>query len=468
MIFPVILCGGSGQRLWPISRQSYPKQFIELVDNGSLFQQSATRMSTIASDPIIVTNNDYRFIVRQQLTESNIRDADVIIEPESKNTAPAILVAALHISKKTSDGLMVVMPSDHYIPDNNAFEEMIITASEHIKEGQILCLGVQPNRPENGYGYIKVINTGKDIYNVDEFVEKPNLCLAKKYLSDGNYLWNSGIFITRPSELLKLADTLQPEMMQLTKVSYAKAKNDLDFIRLDSEFWKQIDSNSFDYSFMERAPNIGCLRFKGSWSDLGDWNEVAREKQRDQFGNSLVGNAYQIDSKDCILWSDSDAQVLTGLGLDNIIAIATSDAIMVAHKSKSQEIKKIVNILKNDDQIQAMDHIFEHRPWGSFKTLARGENFHVKVINVLPGRKLSLQSHKHRSEHWVVTRGTASVTNDFKTYNLEVNESTFIKIGAKHMLKNDTLEDLQIIEIQIGNYLKEDDIVRYQDDYNRS
>jgi mannose-1-phosphate guanylyltransferase/mannose-6-phosphate isomerase len=467
MIFPVILCGGSGERLWPLSRKSYPKQFLELVGDGSLFKQSTTRLTCKRSDPIIVTNDEYRFIVRQQLQEVGVKKAEVIIEPEGKNTAPAILVAALHVASRDPSGIMVVMPSDHYIPDQHAFTSMIQDAAESIQDEQIICLGVQPSRPETGYGYIKINNADQQIFKVEQFVEKPNLEGANEYLADGSYLWNAGIFIVAAGELLKLAEELQPDMMRATKAAYDNSRYDLDFIRLNQEQWGQIDGDSFDYAFMEKATQIRCVRFKGAWSDLGDWNSVACEKDTDRSGNNLIGNALQIDSKNSLLWSDSEHQILTGIGLENIIAIATSDAVLVADKSKSQEIKSIIKTLKSNGQTQATDHLFEYRPWGSYRTIARGENFHVKIINVLSGQRLSLQSHNHRSEHWVVVKGTASVTKGEKNFKLLTNESIFIPVGTIHMLQNNELENLSIVEVQTGLYLEEDDIIRYNDLYNR-
>ena len=432
-----------------------------------MFQQSATRITCETSNPVIVTNDDYRFIVRQQLQEVGIERADVIIEPERKNTAPAILVAALHVASKDPSGIMVVMPSDHYTPDQNAFTSIVQGAAENIQDEQIICFGVQPTRPETGYGYIKVSDTEKKIIEVEQFVEKPSIELAEKFLSEGGYLWNAGIFIVRASGLIEMASKLQPEMMQQTRASFVSAKNDLDFIRLGPKAWGQIDGDSFDYAFMEKASSISCMIFEGSWSDLGDWNAVACETDTDSLGNNLIGNAHQIDSKDSLLWSDSSDQVLTGIGLENIIAVAMNDAVLVADKSKSQEFKSIISALKISDQRQASNHSFEYRPWGSFKTISKGENFHIKVIIVYPGGKLSLQSHKHRSEHWVVIAGTASIVVNDKDLELLVNESIFIKSGDKHMLENKEEEHLRIIEIQTGNYLEEDDIIRYSDKYNR-
>lgn len=463
MIFPVILCGGSGERLWPLSRKSYPKQFLEIVGDGSLFQQSVARLSGETNDPIIVTNDNYRFIVRQQLQEITAQEADVIIEPEGKNTAPAILVAALHVASREPSGVMVVMPSDHYIPEQETFTVMIKDAAENIQEGQIICLGVQPSRVETGYGYIKVNDTGKKISKALQFVEKPNLNLAQEYLSDGNYLWNAGIFIVRAGELIDLAHQLQPEMMQQIVTSYKQAKNDLDFLRLDPDSWKKIQEISFDYAFMEKADHIGCMSFAGTWSDLGDWIAVARETNIDRFGNNLIGNAYQKDTRDSILWSDSDDQVLTVLGLENIIAVAMRDAVLVADKSKSQEIKFLIETLKNSGQGQASDHLYEHRPWGYLRTIAKGKNFQVKIINVLPGGKLSLQSHKHRSEHWVVVRGSASVIRGGQEIELKTNESVYINAHQKHQLRNNKDEELEIIEVQTGNYFGEDDVIRFSD-----
>lgn len=467
MIIPVILCGGSGERLWPLSRKSHPKQFLELEGDGSLLQQSVTRIICETANPIIVTNGVHRFILRHQLQEIGIGDADIIIEPEGKNTAPAILVAAMQVASRDPADVMVVMPSDHYIPNQEAFTSMVQNAAKNIKDGQIICLGVQPSRPETGYGYIKVSDTKKQLFNVEKFVEKPSLIKAKEYLLDGNYLWNAGIFIFRAFDLLNLAEKLQPEMIRLVKAAFDKSKVDLDFIWLDPEAWGKLGEDSFDYAFMEKANSIGCISFRGEWSDIGDWNALAYTKTKDSSGNNLIGNSHQIDSKDSVLWSDSNDQVLTGLGLENIIAVATRDAVLVADKSKSQDIKSIIETLKISGQRQAINHPYEIRPWGSFTTIAKGDNFLVKIINVSPGQRLSLQSHNHRSENWVVVKGRASVTIGEKNFELKINESTFIPIGTKHMLQNNKAYNLSIIEVQIGTYLEESDIIRYDDVYGR-
>lgn len=460
MIFPVILCGGSGERLWPLSRKSRPKQFLELVGNGSLFQQSATRILCRTGKPVIVTNDHYRFIVRQQLQEAAVVEATVIIEPEEKNTGPAILAAAEHVARQDPSGIMVVMPSDHYIPEQDIFTKMVIETSDNILDGQIICLGVQPRKPETGYGYIKVGNTKKTIFDVEEFVEKPNKEMAKEYLNCGDYLWNAGIFIVKARELLKLANRLQPEMMRATRDAYDNSTEDLDFIRLAGEPWSKIKSDSFDYAFMEKANNIGCKIFEGAWSDIGDWNELATKRNLDSSGNNLIGNSYQIDSKNSVLWADSAHQVLTGIGLENIFAVATPDAVLVADKSKSQEVRSILKTLKSKNHYQATDHKLEHRPWGSVKTVARGKNYHVKILNVLPGSKLSLQSHNQRTEHWIVIKGIATIFNEGRSYKLLVNESTFIKTGAKHMLENNEFETLTIVEIQTVNGVDKNDFSR--------
>ncbi len=462
MIYPVILCGGSGERLWPLSGKSYPKQFLELVGDGSLFQQSATRITCETSNPIIVTNEDYRFIVRQQLQEVGIEQADVITEPEGKNTAPAILVAALHVSSRDPSGVMVVMPSDHYIPDQHAFTSMVRDATENIQDGQIICLGVQPSRPETGYGYIKVSDTKKQIIDVEKFVEKPSIELAEKYLSDGSYLWNAGVFIVRAGELLKLAGKQQPEMMQATKAAYENSVNDLDFIGLNPEPWGKIEGDSFDYAFMEKASSIGCKSFKGDWSDLGDWNAMACEKETDTSGNNLIGSAYQIDSKDSLLWSDSEDQVLTGIGLNNIIAVATSDTVLVAHKSKSQEIKTFIEVLKTKGGYQVPENKFEYRSWGSYEILNHKEKYKVKVLKILPGQELSYQKHLFRNEHWIVIQGTATVIKDNVEISVKKNEHIYIDAEVKHKIKNIFSDLLIIIEVQTGTYFGEDDIVRYE------
>lgn len=466
-IRPVILCGGSGDRLWPISRKSYPKQFLNLFASGSMFQQAATRLKD-APELLVITNNDYRFIARQQLYEVGAVTAKVMIEPEGKNTAPAILAAACHIAAQNPNAVMLVMPSDHYIPDAGAFAAMAYEAVSHLGAGQIICFGITPSRPETGYGYIKLGDSDEDTMSVATFTEKPNAETAQAFLTDGGYLWNAGIFMMRAGILLDLASELQPQMLKAVQDAVDNSSKDLDFLRLDPAAWSEVPSESFDYAIMEKAPSIRCMAFSGDWSDLGDWQAIAREQDTDCSGNILHGATHQIDSMNTLLWAENDRQVLTGIGLENIMAVATSDAVLVADRGRAQDVKAMVASLKESGIDQAVSRERENRPWGWFETIARGENFHAKILHVQPGGQLSLQSHQHRSEHWVVVQGTATVVREDKEIALNPNESIYIHVGDKHQLRNEGRADLKVIEIQTGYYFGEDDIIRYDDVYNRN
>jgi mannose-1-phosphate guanylyltransferase/mannose-6-phosphate isomerase len=465
-ITPVVLCGGSGERIWPLSRKSYPKQFLSLTCVNSLFQQAATRLADAAS-PLVVTGDEYRFIARQQLNEAGVVNADVIIEPEGKNTAPAILAAACHLAAESPNSVMLVMPADHFIPDASEFTRMVKKAVNHLSFRQIVCFGVTPERPETGYGYIRLGEKENVITPVAAFIEKPDLANVESFLADGGYLWNSGIFMMRPAELLELAAELQPDMLKAVQQAILLSSKDLDFIRLNPIEWARVEAQSFDYCFMENATEIGCLAFNGVWSDLGDWQALAREKEVDSSGNVLHGHAHQIDSLNSLLWAEKDGLVLTGIGLDNIMAIAMGDAVLVADRARAQDVKTMVTQLKAKGVSQALSCERENRPWGWFETIARGEAFHVKILHVDPGGRLSLQSHEHRSEHWVVVKGIATVVRGEEEFLLHANESTYIHIGDKHRLCNNTDDNLEIIEVQTGTYFGEDDIERYSDEYSR-
>jgi len=465
-IIPVILCGGSGERLWPLSRKSYPKQFLDLIGEGSLFQQAATRLGHGAA-PLVITGDDYRFIARQQSHEAGVGDAKVIIEPEGRNTAPAILAAACHLAGRDPQSIMLVMPSDHYIPDAKAFAAMAEEAATHLGKGQIICFGITPDRPETGYGYIRLGDGGGAITPVAAFTEKPDAELAEAFIEDGSYLWNAGIFMMRAGGLLDLAAKLQPEMLEAVRRAVANSYSDLDFQRLDPAAWADVPADSFDYAFMEKAPQIGCMAFSGAWSDLGDWQAVAREQEADGAGNILHGAAQQIDSENTLLWATKESQVLTGIGLDNIMAVAMGDAVMVANRARAQDVKAMVAKLKDGGVDQAVSRERENRPWGWFETIARGEHFHAKILHVDAGGRLSLQSHRHRSEHWVVVKGVATVVRGDEEFVLQANESIYIHVGEKHQLRNEGADELEIIEVQTGNYFGEDDIVRYEDVYGR-
>lgn len=465
-LIPIILCGGSGERLWPLSRKSYPKQFLNLIGEGSLFQQAAKRLGK-TTPPLVITGEDYRFISSQQLSEAGIDEAEVIIEPEGKNTGPSILAAACHLESTDPNSIMLVMPSDHYIKDAKAFLCMINNAASHLGKRQIICFGIKPDRPETGYGYIRLGDRSGNIMPVVNFTEKPDAERAVTFIEKGGYLWNSGIFMMRVKELIDIAAELQPQMLKSVKTAVRKSTKDLDFVRIDPLAWGDVQSQSFDYALMEKANQIGCVAFNGAWSDLGDWQALAQLQDTDKSGNILHGEAHQIDSKNSLLWSAKEGQVLTGIGLENIMAISMGDAVLVADREQSQNIKVIVSALKNKQIWQATKRERENRPWGWFETIAMSESFHVKILHVEPGRSLSLQSHKHRSEHWVVVKGIATVVRGEHTFELQANESTYIHAAERHQLRNESGDELQVVEIQTGSYFGEDDIVRYEDKYGR-
>ena len=470
-IIPVILSGGSGERLWPLSRNNYPKQFLNLIDQGSLFQQAALRLRHHSDQLIVVTGDDHRFLVRQQLHEIGAAEADVIIEPEGKNTAPAILAAACHASHTDPDAVMLVMPSDHYIPDAELFSAMITEAaalltSDKNKE-QIICFGIKPSHPETGYGYIKVASRAEPVMPVLEFTEKPDLATAKELLLNDHYLWNAGIFMMRAGDMLTLAEAIQPDMMQAVAQSYAKTQTDMGFLRLDPKTWDDVPAESFDYAFMEQAKDIGCVAFSGSWSDLGDWNALARESQTDAFGNTIQGQVVQIDSANNTLWAADENHVISAIGLSNMLVVAMRDAVLVADKNHATEIKKMVALMKDQNIRQASERGLEYRHWGWFRTIHLAENVHIKILHVNPKSRLSLQSHKYRSEHWVVISGTADVIRNDEHHVLSSNQSIYIAAGDKHMLINDIAEELLSIEVQTGTYFGEDDIIRYPDNADK-
>jgi mannose-1-phosphate guanylyltransferase/mannose-6-phosphate isomerase len=466
-VTPVILCGGSGERLWPLSRKSYPKQFLNLIGEGSLFQQAATRLGNEIS-PLVITGDDYRFIAQQQLMEVGVVAAEVIIEPEGKNTGPAILTAACHIASNEPNSIMLVMPSDHYIPDVKAFTDMVEEGKAHLGKGQIFCFGVTPDRPEIGYGYIRIGHGDGAVKPVLAFKEKPDKETAAAFVKDGGYLWNSGIFMMRAGDLLDIAAELQPQMLKVARETVAKLAKDLDFLRLDPFTWANMPTEGFDYAFMEKARMIGCITFKGDWSDLGDWQAIGHLCEPDEHGNILKGRAYQIESKNTFLWAASDCQVLTSIGLENIMVVAMGDAVLVADRMRSQEVKAMVTELRDKGIEQAKQRERESRPWGWFETIAKNESFHAKILHIHAGGSLSLQSHGCRSEHWVVVKGEASVVCGEREFTLKSNESTYIHVGDRHQLRNDSEEELEVIEVQTGTYFGEDDIVRYKDFYGRS
>lgn len=468
-ITPVILCGGSGTRLWPVSRKSFPKQFIALIGEGSLFQQSSARLSGSAFNaPLIVTNADFRFIATQQLGDAGIDPGAVLIEPEARNTAPALLAAAVVQAQADPDALMLAAPSDHYITQADVFRESVQRGVAAAQSGQIVTFGITPDRPETGYGYLELgSGAAHGALPLKRFVEKPALPEAERMIAAGGYLWNAGIFMYRAQTLIDAFDAHQPEMLAHVRSSVAQSKPDLGFLRLDPEAWRQCADISVDYAIMEKITNLSVIEHQGDWSDLGGWTAVHQHADSDADGVALQGAAYAIDCHDSLLRSESDALQLVGLGLDNIVAVAMPDAVLIAHKDRVGDVGTLVKDMRKRDMPQADTFPMDHRPWGFFETLILGGRFQVKRIVVNPGAALSLQSHMHRSEHWIVVAGTARVTIDDTVRLVCENESVYIPLGAVHRMENPGKVPMELIEVQTGAYLGEDDITRYEDVYAR-
>jgi mannose-1-phosphate guanylyltransferase/mannose-6-phosphate isomerase len=470
MIYPVILCGGSGTRLWPSSRKSYPKQFSKLIGETSLFQATVTRLSGPQfGAPLILTNADFRFLATDQLAGLGVDDATILIEPVGRNTAPAILTAALHL-KDEPEALMLVAPSDHVIPDNAAFVAAVEAGAEAAKTGQLVTFGITPDRPETGYGYLELGAQPKDgvAQALKGFKEKPEADAAQKMLDVGKYLWNAGIFLFRVQDILEAFRAHTPDLVKACEAALAEGAQDLNFFRLGEEAYGRAEDISIDYAVMEKADNISAVPYGGGWSDLGSWDALWKELGPDENGVVLDGAATAIDCENTYLRSESDAVQLVGLGLKNIVTVAMGDAVLVADMSESQRIKDVVTTLKAAKVAQAVDYPRFHRPWGWYETLCLGGRFQVKRIMVKPGGVLSLQSHVHRAEHWVVVAGTAKVTVDETVTLLAENQSVYIPLGAVHRMENPGKVDMYLIEVQTGSYLGEDDIIRYEDIYARS
>jgi mannose-1-phosphate guanylyltransferase/mannose-6-phosphate isomerase len=472
-IHPLLLCGGSGTRLWPLSRKSYPKQFTRLTGNESLFQASARRLSGPGfAAPVVITAGDYRFVVTEQLAGAEICAAATLIEPEGRNTAPAILAGALELHARAPGALMLVAPSDHVIPDAAAFRAAVQAAVPAARAGQIVTFGIRPDRPETGYGWLALSETpGAGFAPVPQplrgFVEKPDAATAQELLAGGMHLWNAGIFLFSTEAILAAFETHQPAMLAPVRRAVEEAARDLHFLRLDPEAWADCADISIDYAVMEKADNLTVLPYGGAWSDLGGWDAVWRESGPDAAGIVTSGPATAIDCTDSLLRAEDGQQALVGIGLSDIIAVAMPDAVLVAHKDRAQDVKQAVTALKAQGAKQAETLPRDYRPWGWFEGIALGERFQVKRIHVHPGAALSLQSHHHRSEHWIVVAGTAKVTIDDKVQLVTENQSVYIPLGAVHRMENPGKVPMILIEVQTGTYLGEDDITRYEDIYSR-
>ena len=473
-VFPVLLAGGSGTRLWPLSRKSYPKQFSNLIGDKTLFQSSAKRLTSSDiiefASHITITNTDFRFIVAEQLHEIGIDPGPILIEPEAKNTASAILAATVFAHSKNEDAVLLVAPSDHVIPDTNQFHEAINAGLSHVENQKMVTFGIKPTYPETGYGYLELSTDPLDDYGSSDlkaFVEKPNLQDAKQMLETGYYLWNAGIFLFRAQDMMEAFSTHAPECLSLVSRAVEGAAPDLGFLRLAADPWSELEDISIDYAIMEKTQNLVAVPYASKWSDLGGWDAVWSECKPDASGNVTSASTHVIECSNSLLRSESSSQQVVGIGLDNIMAIAMPDAVLVAPKERAQDVKKAVELLKSKDIAQAEIFPKDHRPWGWFESLALGACFQVKHICVKPGAALSLQSHKYRSEHWIVVEGTAKVTIGDEVKFVMEGQSVYVPLGVKHRMENPYKKAMHLIEVQIGTYLGEDDITRYEDVYSR-
>lgn len=469
MIHPVILCGGSGTRLWPSSRESYPKQFAPLLGRESLYQTTLRRLSGREfAAPLVMTGVDFRFIATEQAVEIGLSDARVMIEPKARNTAPAILTAALSL-RDTPDALMLVAPSDHIIAEYDAFHAAVRVGAEAARAGKLVTFGVPPTRPETGYGYLEVEMMAEPgaAVNVLQFIEKPAAALAVELAGSGCHLWNAGIFLMRVGDALEAFAKHAPGLMEPCRRALEAAKSDLGFLRLGPP-WCEAEDISLDFAVMEKAENIAAVPLAAGWSDLGAWDALWEVLEKDENGVSLTGAATAFDCRDTLLRSEESGVQLVGLGLERIVAVAMRDAVLVADMDRSQDVKTLVEGLKTAKIAQATEHPRFHRPWGWYETLCAESRFQVKRICVKPGAALSLQSHVHRSEHWVVVAGTARVTLGEDVSLLTENQSIYIPLGMAHRLENPGLMPMYLIEVQTGSYFGEDDIIRYEDVYDRT
>jgi len=468
-LYPILLSGGSGTRLWPLSRKSFPKQFLPLSGEMTLFQAAAARMAGApgVAAPVIVTNSDFRFIVTEQMASAGIDPGAVLIEPSARNTAAAILAAAMHLLDSEPDALMLVMPTDHEIPDRDAFRAAVAAGLPLAEAGRIVTFGITPNRPETGYGWLELSAPPKS--NAPQplvrFVEKPDAAQAAALLAEGRYLWNAGIFLMSAATLKAAFEQHAPDLLPPVAEAVRDARADLGFLRLAPGPWEMVRDISIDFAVMERAANLDVVPFSGEWSDLGDWNAVWREIEAD--GLATQGKVTAMDCAGSLIWSETDGMHVVGIGLTDTVVIAMPDAVLVADRSRTQEVKEAVAALKARGARQAEIFPRDHRPWGWFETLALGDRFQVKRIVVHPGGALSLQSHVHRAEHWVVVSGTAKVTIDGEARLLTENQSVYVPLGAVHRMENPGRVPVVLIEIQTGTYLGEDDIIRYEDIYAR-
>jgi len=467
MILPIIMAGGSGSRLWPLSRQMFPKQFLTLHGESTMLQATAERLSGIEhSPPIVICNEEHRFSVAEQLRLNNISNSGIILEPVGRNTAPAIALAALQALKSGQDPLLLILAADHVINDEEAFINSVKKARVHAESGKLVTFGIVPTAPETGYGYIQRGRAQQSFgFAVSKFVEKPDQKTAEAYLSSGDFYWNSGMFLFKASRYLDELKTHRPDILSACEAAMSSPQSDLDFIRVDKIAFEACPDDSVDYAVMEKTADAVVVPIDCGWSDVGSWSSLWDVSDKDKNGNAFKGDVMAIETKNSFIYAQD--KLVATVGLEDIAIVETKDAILISKLSEVQKVKKIVDQLKADERSEFKHHREVYRPWGAYDSIDNGERFQVKRITVNPGAKLSVQMHHHRAEHWIVVTGTAKVTNGDKELLLTENQSTYIPVGVIHALENPGKVPLELIEVQSGSYLGEDDIVRFEDKYGR-
>ena len=469
MLIPVILSGGSGTRLWPLSRKNLPKQFLPLAGDFSLFQQTVARTHGLADTaaPIVVCSEDHRFLVAEQLLELRVEGASIMLEPLPRNTAPAIALAALQAMARDPEAVILVLPADHLIGDEHNFQKAVASALPVAQQGWLVTFGIRPDGPETGFGYIRRGEAIPGAFRVARFVEKPDAPTAQSYLDDGGYDWNSGMFMFRAQRYMEELERHAPAIAAAVRKAFDTANADLDFVRIDKAAFMASPEDSIDYAVMERTDHAAVVPVSCGWSDIGSWAALWTAAEKDLDGNRLEGDVIAIDSHNCLVRS-ADRRLIATLGVDDLVVVDTPDATLVASRGRSQDVKKLVDHLKAANRPEHLFHRKVYRPWGNYDSIDMGERFQVKRIVVKPGAALSLQKHHHRAEHWIVVSGTAEVTRDEEVFLLSENQSTYLPLGSVHRLRNVGKVPLELIEVQSGSYLGEDDIVRFEDVYGRT
>jgi len=466
-LIPVILSGGAGTRLWPLSREMYPKQLLALTSKQTMLQETALRLAGVADAlaPIVVCNEAHRFTVAEQIRAIDIGAAAILLEPAGRNTAPAVALAALAALQIESDAVLIVAPADHVIRDTRAFQRAAKVAAALAEQGKLVTFGIVAHAPETSYGYIRRGAGPGPAYPVAEFIEKPPLDLASQFVASGDYYWNSGMFVFAAARYLEELRAFAPDILEAATAAFRAATSDLDFVRIDKAAFEKCRGESIDYAVMEKTRAAVVLPLDAGWSDVGSWSSLFDALPADEEGNVLQGDVLVHDTHDCYVHSTS--RLVAAVGMDDHIIVETKDAVLVAPKGRVQDVKELVAVLKKAGRPESALHREVFRPWGSYDSIDAGERFQVKRLTVKPGGVLSLQMHHHRAEHWIVVSGTARITRDDKTFLLSENESTYIPIGATHRIENPGKVPLHLIEVQSGSYLGEDDIVRFEDNYGR-